>query len=218
MSQYPPPPPPQNYPPQGYPPTPPGQGYPPSGYPPEQPYGYPPPKGSNGAAIASLIFGILLCIPLLAGLLAIILGFVGRSKAKDPRFGGGGMAVAGILLGFLNLVGWGLIGCGTYAYIKPANQAGHDFIAAMSKGDVSTAAKFCHSTMAPADLQRESAKMRPWGNLKDTTFSEFHAKNENGVMHLDLGGTATFDNATKKVKLVLVDEAGQWKVVEFNFP
>jgi hypothetical protein len=230
MSQYPPPPPPppqnyppQGYPPQGYPPQPPGRGYPPpGGYgappPPNQPYGYPPqPQGSNGPAIASLIFGILLCIPLLTGLLAIILGFVGRGKAKDPRFGGRGMATTGIILGLLNIVGWIAFGYGAYEYVKPIKQVGHDFIAAMANGDPN-AARYVHSTNNPAEIRRAAEQMKPWGRLRETTFSEFHAKNENGVMRVDLGGTATFDNATKRVKLVLQKEADQWKIVEFTFP
>src|SRR5437016_2678535 len=81
MSQVPPP----GYPPQGYPP----QG-PPPGYPPQS-GGYsvaPEPKRSNGWAISSLICGILGCIPLITGILAVLLGAVGLAKTKNPRVGG----------------------------------------------------------------------------------------------------------------------------------
>ena len=220
MSQYPPPPPPQNYP-QGYAPGqnyPPGQGYPPTG----QPYGYTPhPKGSNGAAIASLILGILLCIPAVTGLFAIILGFVGSKKANDPRFGGKGMAVTGIVLGFLNLIGWaiagGLIYSG-YQQVKPMIANSRDFITAMSDGDMNKASAFTHSTMNRGDLQRASDQMKSWGKLKDVTFTEFNRRISGGTDHLEMGGTATFDKATKRIRVTLAQEAGQWKIIEFNFP
>src|SRR5258706_2456823 len=95
----------------------------PPGYPPQQP---PPPPGggyygspqmpmgearrSNGAAVAALVMGILLCIPVITGLGGIILGVVGIRTARDPRAGGRVLAVTGIVLGVLNLVVWGLFG------------------------------------------------------------------------------------------------------------
>ena len=223
MSQYPPgpppPPPQQNYPPQGYPPAPPpGQGFPPPG----QSYGYPPqPRGSNGAAIASLIMGILLCIPVITGLGAIITGFVGSKKANDPRFGGKGMAVTGIILGFLNLIGWGIAGGLMYVgyqQLKPVIAMGNDFVAAMAEGNIDKAAGYTHSMMNRADLQRAAEQMKPWGKLKDTTFTQFKRHMDTTGDRLELGGTATFDKATKKVRILLTQEAGQWKIVEFNFP
>ena len=70
--------------------------------------------GTNGIAIAALVIGILSLliawVPFLGllggvgGVLALILGFVGRSKAKDPSTGGNGAAITGIVTGILALV------------------------------------------------------------------------------------------------------------------
>jgi hypothetical protein len=62
----------------------------------------------KGLAIASLVLGIASipwCFGLLAGLPAIILGFIGAKRAKhDPKgYGGRGLAMAGIVLGCLSL-------------------------------------------------------------------------------------------------------------------
>jgi hypothetical protein len=65
--------------------------------------------GTNGIAIAAMIIGIIALliswIPILgvlAGVLALVLGFVGRSKAnKSPAVGGGGAAITGIVTGIL---------------------------------------------------------------------------------------------------------------------
>ena len=42
-------------------------------------------RRSNGAAVAALVMGILLCVPVITGLGGIILGMVGIKTAQDPR-------------------------------------------------------------------------------------------------------------------------------------
>jgi hypothetical protein len=70
------------------------------------------PKGekppASAAAVLALVCGILLCLGPLTGIPAIIAGFIARRSAKkDPgNVGGGGMAVAGIILGIVNIIGW----------------------------------------------------------------------------------------------------------------
>jgi predicted Zn finger-like uncharacterized protein len=61
------------------------------------------PRQTNGFAIASLICGILGCTGI-GGILAIVFGILGIQKTKDPRYGGKGMAIAGIIIGSLGLV------------------------------------------------------------------------------------------------------------------
>jgi Domain of unknown function (DUF4190) len=107
MTEYPPGP----TPPGGYPPPvpPPGGGYP--GYPGYSAYpgGYPPsPAATNGMAIASLVCSL---VGLLCGLglpLGIIFGFVALSQIKQSSQAGRGLALAGIIIGFVAL-GIGLI-------------------------------------------------------------------------------------------------------------
>ncbi|HEY6077254.1 MAG TPA: DUF4190 domain-containing protein [Polyangiaceae bacterium] len=117
-------------PPGGY--GPPGGGYPPQGYGPhgQQPAQKPItgspetmafhaltidpktglPKGekppATPAAMLSLVCGMLLCLGPLTGVTAIIAGLVARAQVqrRPAVIGGGGMAVAGIALGVLNLV------------------------------------------------------------------------------------------------------------------
>jgi hypothetical protein len=91
------PPPPQSPPPySGQPQTPPGQ----------QPAGWPQAQPSSGLAVASLVLGIvgivfswfLFGIP---SILAVIFGHVGVSRANKGTGGGKGMAVAGLITGYL---------------------------------------------------------------------------------------------------------------------
>jgi hypothetical protein len=98
-------------PPPGSPPgyaSPMGVGY---GYPPGGPqYAYVPVRRTNGLAIASLVCSIV-WLGGVGSLLAIIFGFIARSQIKraDDHQQGQGLALAGIILGFLGLVTIGLV-------------------------------------------------------------------------------------------------------------
>ena len=66
----------------------------------------------NGAGVAALICGIVSVPAILTviggfvlGIVAVVAGFVGRSRAKHGRATNGGVALAGIILGALGLVG-----------------------------------------------------------------------------------------------------------------
>jgi len=83
--------------------------YPPQ-YPPQaQPYqGYQHPK-TDGGAITSMVLGIasfVLCLSFLAGIPAIILGHISRSKIKKSmgRLQGDGLALTGLILGYISLL------------------------------------------------------------------------------------------------------------------
>ena len=73
------------------------------------PRGEKPPAST--ASVIALVCGILLCLPL-AGLPAIIAGLSGRRRAREQpeQVGGANMALAGILLGSLNLLLTALLG------------------------------------------------------------------------------------------------------------
>lgn len=77
--------------------------------PPPEPAMEPPPpaapEGTNGLAIASLICGIVGCIPGL-GIAAVVTGHMALGRIKISGQGGRGMAIAGLILGYLSIVGW----------------------------------------------------------------------------------------------------------------
>jgi len=69
--------------------------------------GEPPVRETSGEAIAALIFGICgLCIlPVIGPMAALILGYHARAEVDRSRgrIGGRGLAVAGIILGWMGL-------------------------------------------------------------------------------------------------------------------
>ncbi|HKE64626.1 MAG TPA: DUF4190 domain-containing protein [Micromonosporaceae bacterium] len=93
----------------------------PQPYPPS-PYGYPyapaPPRSTNGMAVASLVTSIaglltLFCygIGAIAGIVGAILGHVARGRIRESGQDGGGLALAGII------IGWTTTGLGVLAAI-----------------------------------------------------------------------------------------------------
>ena len=58
----------------------------------------------NGLAIASFVVSLVgLCSPL--GILGIIFGYIAKSQIRTRNNSGGGLATAGIVLGWISLLG-----------------------------------------------------------------------------------------------------------------
>lgn len=75
-------------------------------------FGTPPTQMRNGFGIAALVLGILALLTaitvfggILFGLLAIVFGFLGRGRVSRREANNGGMAITGIVLGALGLIG-----------------------------------------------------------------------------------------------------------------
>jgi hypothetical protein len=92
----------------------------PGSHPPPAAYGqypvYPPPglapASTNGLATAALVLGAVGWIPCgIGSLVAIVLGFIARTQIRESqgRQGGDGLALAGIILGFIGVGIWLLL-------------------------------------------------------------------------------------------------------------
>lgn len=84
--------------------APPQPAYPPTPYGayPQQPYYYPQSRGTNGLAIASLVLGVL-WLYWIGSILALIFGYVARRQIKRSGQDGNGLAIAGIVLGWIGV-------------------------------------------------------------------------------------------------------------------
>lgn len=63
-----------------------------------------PPSRTNGLAIATLVLGICGF-----ALIPIILGHIALAQIRARHQGGGGMAIAGLVLGYLTLAGYAVL-------------------------------------------------------------------------------------------------------------
>jgi hypothetical protein len=173
---------------------------------PPQPGAFPPPQQSNGWSIASLICGLLLCIPGLTSLLAVIFGIAGIKKSARPQIGGRGLAIAGLVLGILGLLGWAGVAGGTWwgwgffksEMLNPAKQTAGTFLNDLSAGDFTKARAAATSDMSDNELKDLSEALKGMGSFKDFSLSGFDAKSLGGdSVRMDLNGTANFQNGRK---------------------
>src|SRR4051794_4863702 len=136
------------------------QSIPPSAAGPAQQYTLNPQPKTSGAAIGSLVCGILGCVPWITGLLAIVLGIVGLKSTKDPMVRGRGLAIAGLVLGCVSVLMWTVFGGGAIAAgvaffraSAPAREQSRQFIQDMEKGNVDAALARCTSDVDAAALK-----------------------------------------------------------------
>ncbi len=130
------------------------------------------PAKTSGAAVASLVLGILGCVPAIAGLLAVILGIVGLRSTGRPGVRGRGLAVAGLILGGLSLLGWSAAGVGGgYLWVStaPDRAAARQFARSLAAGDEAKATALCQPGLAPGTLRPTLDYLKPDGVLQDTT-------------------------------------------------
>lgn len=71
------------------------------------------PRPSSTSAVVSLGFGLLawLLLPIIGAIVAVVAGHIARSeiRAAQGRLDGDGLAIAGLVLGYLQLVFAGLV-------------------------------------------------------------------------------------------------------------
>jgi len=188
-------------------PPPPAMGYPGQpGVPPTAPR-------SNGWALASLICGILGCVPLITSLCAVIFGVIGIRKANEPQTGGRGMAIAGLILGILGVVAWPVVGATTYwgwqkakeIVFEPSKQAGTTFLSSLASGDIATAQSLTTGDLTQADLDALRDKVKDLGAFKEFSLSGFDAKSSGGdTFRISASGTAVFEKGSRAFDAVLV--------------
>lgn len=68
-----------------------------------------PPPPTNGKAIGSMVCGVLTTMTAgITGIPAVILGHTARAEIRRTGQGGDGLAMAGLILGWLSIAGWAL--------------------------------------------------------------------------------------------------------------
>lgn len=188
----------------------------------------PPAKPGNAAAVASLILGILLCIPLLTSVLAIVFAIVGLRKSRSGQAGGRGMAIAGLVLGIVGLAGWSAGAVVSYTlYHKaaavvsdlknPGKAVTSSFVRQLSQGDVAGAMRETQSGASRQQAETLALEMKQWGSFKDVAISSWDITTVNGQTELKLGGRAEFSNASKRFTITLAKQGNALRVVDYSF-
>lgn len=188
--------------------------------PPQQAYAYPLSQRTNGPAIASLVCGLVGCVPFITSLAAVVLGVVGLKKTRDPSVGGKGFAIAGLVLGIMGMGGWTIFGgalYAAYAASKPARVVANQFAVDLSNGNTA-AALAATAGMTAQQLDPVVQQIQPWGTLTGTRFPSFRVSTTAAGTRCDLTGTADFSTGGTKVYTVrLIKANNEYKVESFDF-
>jgi hypothetical protein len=176
------------------------------------------PPQSYGMAVTAMIMGILLCIPYLTNLLAVIFGIVGLAKAKSRNGAGRGMAVTGLILGFIGLAMWTTVMVAGVRFWNGRKLQVNNFVGALASNNTQGAMAECHSAMQPATLRQTAAQIQGWGPLKQAAIDNMNYNNTTGsVGVLTCSGSAEFTNTSKRFDIEFVQEGNAWKIKKYLF-
>jgi hypothetical protein len=175
-----------------------------------------PPARTNGWAIASLISGLLGCVPYVAGIAAVIMGIVGLKRSRDPRYASGrGMAIGGLVLGGLSVVFWlffSSVFIGMFTATGQPRQLAQDFVKLTSDGAVDAAMAHAAPMLTRGQVEQLATGMQEWGAYQDVTSYSSSIQVAGGITTCELSGTATFANGEHPFRMTLVKEQDAWKV------
>ena len=177
----------------------------------------PPGRKRNPAAVASLVFGILGCMPEVTGLLAIALGIVGLRRARKPDAGGRGLAAAGLALGIVSVVLWSValaLGGFVWSGSGPPRAVARQYLADFSRQDVNALMAASARSVKEPQVRALCARFRTLGYLEDVRFTGmyYHFGDEAWV----LNGQARFSNGMGVFVIRVIRQDDQWKVQGFQ--
>jgi hypothetical protein len=187
---------------------------------PPQGFQQPPVSKTNGAAIASLICGILGCVPFITSLAAIILGIFGIKSANKRQGSGKAMAIIGLVLGIIGVFGWSLGAGGMVALVRGSaapRAAARAFVQDLASANVTAAMAKCDPAVKIEDVTAASQSLQQMGALKDVTAIGVNVSSTSAsAARWTVAGAATFDKGNKSFKIDLEKSGDTYKVVKFE--
>jgi hypothetical protein len=183
-------------------------------------YSLPPGGTTSAAAVTSLVCGLILCVPFVTGLVAIITGFVGLSSTSNPAVKGRGMAVAGLVLGFLSIVVWGLFGGGMLVLIHgsgPQRVFAKQYLSDLSAGNIDQCVQHSSSRLTKDQIEVFAKQAQGWGTLNDTTVMALSLNNNSGTFGGVVSGGCKFSGGPHTFSMTLIKDSGALKVDTFQW-
>ncbi len=179
----------------------------------------PPPRGANGWAVASLVCGLILCVPLLTGVAAAITGVLGLRRSREVGGRGRGLAIAGLILAGANVLLWAAIAAGglvVYRNSVPVRATARQFALDLAAGNTAAAGAKAPS-LTPAALKAAAGYLKPFGTPTAVSFTSVRANSVNGVTDWTLAGTLTYPTRTVTYTARLRAAGAGYVVVGFTF-
>jgi len=176
-------------------------------------------RPTNAWAIASLVSGLLGCVPFATGIIAIITGIIGLRRANDPRYGGRPLAVGGLALGVMSVLFWLFFGgtfLGVFRATGEPRKLAQEVVRMASDGAVDAMEETASGIGRP-ELELLVAQMEPWGEYQDLTSYSSSINVAATVTRCHLQGSATFANGEHPFTMTLVKQGDDWKVSALEF-
>lgn len=175
---------------------------------------------TNAWALTSLISGVLGCVPFVTGIVAVIAGIVGLKKANDPRYGGRGLAIGGLVLGLLSVLFWTFFGSvfvGIFTATGEPRRLAQDFVKMTSEGATDAALTHAAQNIDRPQLASLARRMEGWGQFEDLTSYSSSINAQGGMTVCELKGTAYFTGGDHPFEMTLIKQDGTWKISALEF-
>jgi len=174
-------------------------------------------RGWSIASAASLACGIFLIVPYFAGLAAVGLGIVGIRQANEFDMRGRRLAIAGVILGLLNIFGW----TGYFKLIGeisgPGRTVAHHFIDDLNSADPAKAQRECLGNIQIDRLTEAANRVKGWGGVKSVAVFYITSETVNGITTGSVRGTLRTPGGEHGFQLQTVsDDESNWKVRDFS--
>jgi hypothetical protein len=177
----------------------------------------PPATAWSIASVASLACGVFLIVPFFAGLAAVVLGIIGIRQANESNLRGRRLAIAGVILGLLNVAGW-------TAYFKmigeisgPGRSVARLFINDLDSANDADARRQCLDSVHSDRLQAASNRLKDWGGVKTISVLYVSHETADGIITGSVRGTLRTPAGEHAFQLQTVcQDSSNWKISDFS--
>ena len=182
------------------------------------------PPPASGVSIASVVCGACFCLPLIPSLLAVILGFIGIRKTRNPYVGGRGLSIAGLVMGVIGLGLW-LVSLALmflfYQFLSvqmtEARSVSHQFVQDLSEGKIDAAASHSVPEFDRKELVKASEAMKAWGPFNEIVPEPPTPSAEKNAFDWEIKGRAIFNRTEKQVRIRLLKDGTTYRIERFEW-
>ncbi len=168
------------------------------------------------ASLVGFACGIFLVVPFVAGIAAIVLGVMGLRETREPIVRGRRLAIAAIVLGLVNLVGWS----GYAEFISrisgPGRNVAHRFVTDLNTDNMTEAARDCTENIGETRLQAAADQLKKWGGAKGVAVLNIDSNTLNRATTGSVRGSIHTPAGERSFQLQTVGQNGVWKVTDFS--
>jgi Domain of unknown function (DUF4190) len=181
---------------------------------------WPPPV--SGRAIASLVFGVMFCVPLVPSLLAMLLGAAGLRETRRGARSGRRLAMTGLILGVVGVAGWLLVGSVTYLWLQiyvteqqRAVVVAEGFLRDLSDNKVDDALARALPGTPREPLAAVAKVMQDWGRFDSLPAEHQLQLVKPRTWRWEFEGRAVFARADREVYIRLIQDGTTYRVERF---